>query len=297
MSKPFVKWAGGKTQLLDEIDDKIWKLRESSREFVYVEPFVGGGSVLFHLLDTCSNMRYAVINDANEQLINTYRIIKDNDLYKEFKEHLYNMQESYNADRMKKERFSLMRLHYNHWTKGDVKMSDAWGAAMFVFLNKCCFNGIYRVNKSGEFNVPWGQKDYVNVFNEDELDKVHIVLSEKVAILCGDYSRTDVVTNIASAEGCDTIYYLDPPYKPISQTSNFTSYTNDGFNDEDQEKLKLFCDSINKDGGKFLLSNSKCGDYFDVLYDGYTIDTVYTKRMINSDSRKRGNVEEILIHN
>lgn len=297
MAKPFVKWAGGKTQLINEIDERIWQLRESSREFVYVEPFVGGGSVLFHLLDTCSNMRYAVINDANEQLINTYRIIKDNDQYREFKEQLYNMQESYNADPMKKERFNLIRLHYNHWIKGDVQMSAAWGAATFVFINKCCFNGIYRVNKSGEFNVPWGQKDYVYAFNEDELDKVHIALSEKVAILCGDYSKTDVVTNIAAVEGCDTIYYLDPPYKPISSTANFTSYTKDDFSDKDQENLKAFCDRIDRDGGKFLLSNSKCGDYFDILYDGYTIETVSAKRLVNRDSSKRGNVEEILIHN
>ena len=297
MAKPFIKWAGGKTQLINEIDERIWQLRESSREFVYVEPFVGGGSVLFHLLDTCSNMRYAVINDANEKLINTYRVIKDTERYKEFKDQLYNMQESYNADSMKKERFNIIRLHYNHWIKGDIKMSDAWGAATFVFINKCCFNGIYRVNRNGEFNVPWGQKDYVYAFNEDELDKVHIALNEKVAILCGDYSKTDVVTQIASAEGCDAIYYLDPPYKPISDTANFTSYTKDDFNDKDQEKLKEFCDRIDKDGGKFLLSNSKCGDYFDVLYNGYTIETVSAKRLINRDSSKRGNVDEILIHN
>lgn len=297
MAKPFVKWAGGKTQLLNEIDERIWQLRESSREFVYVEPFVGGGSVLFHLLDTCSNMRYAVINDANMELINTYRVIKDTNQYKDFKDHLYSMQESYNADPMKKERFVLFRYQYNHWMKGELKMSDAWGAAAFVFINKCCFNGIYRVNRNGKFNVPWGQKDYIYVFNEDDLDKVHIALNEKVAILCGDYSKTDVVVHIAAAEGCDAIYYLDPPYKPISSTSSFTSYTKDDFKDEDQENLKAFCDGVAKSGGKFLLSNSKCGDYFDRLYDGYTIETVSAKRLINSDSKKRGNVDEILIHN
>jgi DNA adenine methylase len=297
MAKPFVKWAGGKSQLINIIDEKIGDLRQKSKEFIYVEPFVGGGSVLFHLLETCSNMKYAVINDANKQLMNAYKVIADDKKYIEFKDHLYNIQTEYNSDLMKKEKYILYRYQYNHWIKGELTLSDAWGAAAFIFLNKCGFNGLYRVNQKGEFNVPWGQKEHIYIFNEDELDKCHIALGSKVAFMTGDYRRTDVILDIAKMEKSDIIYYFDPPYKPVSQTSSFTSYTKDSFNDQEQVNLKLFCDNISNNGGKFLLSNSKCGDYFDNLYSGYTIDTINAKRMINSVGSKRGNVEEILIHN
>ena len=297
MAKPFVKWAGGKSQLINIIDEKIGDLRQNSKEFIYVEPFVGGGSVLFHLLETCSNMKYAVINDANKQLMNVYKVIADDKKYIEFKDHLYNIQTAYNNDLMKKEKYILYRYQYNHWIKGELTLSDAWGAAAFIFLNKCGFNGLYRVNQKGEFNVPWGQKEHIYIFNEDELDKCHIALGSKVAFMTGDYRRTDVILDIAKMEKSDIIYYFDPPYKPVSQTASFTSYTKDAFNDQEQVNLKLFCDNIVANGGKFLLSNSKCGDYFDNLYSGYTIDTINAKRMINSVGSKRGNVEEVLIHN
>ena len=242
-------------------------------------------------------MKYAVINDANKQLMNAYKVIADDKKYIEFKDHLYNIQTAYNNDLMKKEKYILYRYQYNHWIKGELTLSDAWGAAAFIFLNKCGFNGLYRVNQKGEFNVPWGQKEQIYIFNEDELDKCHISLGSKVVFMTGDYRRTDVILDIAKMEKSDIIYYFDPPYKPVSQTASFTSYTKDAFNDQEQVNLKLFCDNIVENGGKFLLSNSKCGDYFDVLYDGYIIDTISAKRIINSVGSKRGNVEEVLIHN
>jgi DNA adenine methylase len=297
MAKPFVKWAGGKSQLIQTIEYKIGELRQDSDGFIYVEPFAGGGSVLFHLLETCSNMKYAVINDMNEQLMNVYKVISDDDKYIEFKEHLYHIQNDYNDDPMKKEKYILYRYQYNHWIKKDIKMSDAWGAAAFIFLNKCGFNGLYRVNKKGEFNVPWGQKEHIYIFNEDELDKCHIALNKRVVLMTGDYSRTDVFLDVARMEKCDIIYYLDPPYKPVSDTASFTSYTSDNFNDQAQEDLKKFCDRIDQNGGKFLLSNSKCGNYFENLYEGYQIDVIGAKRMINSVGSKRGKVEEVLISN
>ena len=137
MAKPFVKWAGGKSQLINIIDEKIGDLRQNLKDFIYVEPFVGGGSVLFHLLETCSNMKYAVINDANEQLMNVYKVIADDKKYIEFKDHLYQIQTDYNNDLMKKEKYILYRYQYNHWIKGELALSDAWGAAAFIFLNKC----------------------------------------------------------------------------------------------------------------------------------------------------------------
>ena len=297
MAKPFVKWAGGKSQLINIIDERIGDLRQYSDEFIYVEPFVGGGSVLFHILDTCSNMKFAVINDANEQLMNTYKVIADDEKYIEFKDHIYNIQTQYNDDTMKKEKYILLRYQYNHWIKGEIYMPDSWGAAAFIFLNKCGFNGLYRVNQKGEFNVPWGQKDHIYIFNEDELDKCHMALREKVVFMTGDYRRTDTMLDVARMFHTDIIYYFDPPYKPISDTASFTSYTKNAFGDDEQVRLKLFCDNVANNGGKFLLSNSKCGTYFDDLYDGYHIETINAKRMINSVGSKRGNVEEILIHN
>ena len=242
-------------------------------------------------------MKYAVINDANEQLMTVYKVIADDKKYIEFKDHLYQIQTDYNNDPMKKEKYILYRYQYNHWIKGELALSDAWGAAAFIFLNKCGFNGLYRVNQKGEFNVPWGQKEHVYIFNEDELDKCHIAIGSKVCFMTGDYRRTDVMLDIARMEKSDIIYYFDPPYKPISQTASFTSYTKDSFNDQEQVNLKLFCDNIHNNGGKFLLSNSKCGDYFDNLYSGYKIETINAKRMINSVGSKRGDVEEVLIHN
>ena len=297
MAKPFVKWAGGKTQLLPKIEDIIMKSLSLTKDFVYVEPFVGGGSVLFRLLDSCSTLKYAVINDANEQLMNLYSVIQDNDTYKEFKKISTHLCDTYNRDSMKQEKYNLVRYQYNHYIKGESKESSVWGAAAFLFLNKCSFNGLYRVNQKGEFNVPWGQKDYLRLYNEDEMDRCHVLLNEKVICMCGDYQSTDIIMEVEKKHGnLDVMFYLDPPYKPISQTSSFTQYTKDCFDDRNQEELKMFCDRINTNGYKFVQSNSKL-EYFETLYNGYHIDTVSAKRNINSDGKKRGSVEEILIYN
>jgi DNA adenine methylase len=298
MAKPIVKWAGGKTQLLPKIEDTIMKSLSGKRDFVYVEPFVGGGSVLFHLLDTCSNLKYAVINDANSELMNLYEVISNNNTYKEFKKIATYLCNAYNNDSMKQEKYNLIRFQYNHWIKGESEESPVWGAAAFLFLNKCSFNGLYRVNQKGEFNVTWGQKDFLKLYNIDELDRCHVLLNEKVICMCGDYKETDIVMNIEKHHNThDVIYYLDPPKKPVSQTSSFTSYTKDNFSDKNQEELKVFCDKINDTGYKFVQSNSKIGDYFDKLYDKYDINLVSAKRNINADGKKRGEVDEILIHN
>lgn len=300
MARPFIKWAGGKTQLLPQIDSLIAEKISGNRDFVYVEPFVGGGSVLFHLLDSYSNLKYAVINDANEQLMNCYRVIADNEKYNKFKTLAFKIQEDYNRDPMKQEKYNLMRFQYNHWIKGELRMDDldVWGAVAFMFLNKCGFNGLYRVNQKGEFNVPWGQKDYLKMFNVDELDRCHVLLNEKVVVMCGDYRETDIIMDVEKFhKDNDVLFYLDPPYKPISETSSFTSYTKDSFSDENQVELKSFCDKIDACGYKFIQSNSKIGDFFDELYSEYEIRTVSARRNINSKGNKRGNVDEILICN
>jgi DNA adenine methylase len=244
-------------------------------------------------------LKYAIINDANEQLINVYKVVADNDLYPEFKDTLLDIQNQYNNDDMKKEKYILFRHQYNHWIKGETDLSNVWGAAAFVFLNKCGFNGLYRINQKGEFNVSWGKCESVKLFNEDELDKAHILLNEKVAILSGDYKRTDVMLQVSKVEKLNIIYYLDPPYKVVNvaPASGSSLYVNDEFDDKEQERLKIFCDEIDHAGGKFLLSNSKYNDYFEELYDGYNIDTVAAKRRINSAASKRGAVKEVLISN
>ena len=295
MAKPFVKWAGGKSQIIDIIDEKIWSIRQNMDSFIYVEPFVGGGSVLFHLLETCSDMKYAVINDMNEPLMNVYRTIRDNDEYIKVKDFIYSLQDEYNKSEDKQSKYLENRTLYNLWLNHDIDMPDAWGSAMFIFLNKCGFNGLYRVNSNGAFNVPWGQKKHLYIFNEDALDKCHVAL-QKVVVMSGDYSKTDIFLDVANASNCGVIYYLDPPYKPVSNQS-FVSYTKYSFDDRNQVQLKSFCDKINAKGGRFLLSNSKCGDYFDILYKGYGIETISAKRMINSIGTKRGDVEEVLICN
>ena len=300
MAKPFIKWAGGKTKLIPQIDSLMSERLSRNKEFVYVEPFVGGGSVLFHLLDSYSNLKYAVINDANEQLMNCYRVIADNEKYNKFKTLAFKIQEDYNKDPMKQEKYNLMRFQYNHWIKGELWMDDidVWGAVAFMFINKCGFNGLYRVNQKGECNVPWGQKDYLKMFNIDELDRCHVLLNEKVVIMCGDYHNTDIIVDVEKFhKDNDVMFYLDPPCKPIGESTSFVSYTKDVFSDENQVELKQFCDKINECGCKFIQSSPKIGDFFDNLYSEYNINAVSAKLNINSNGSKRGNIDEVLIYN
>ena len=298
MAKPFLKWAGGKTQLLDKIDDIIADMRINSDSFIYVEPFLGGGSVLLHLLDKCSNMELAIVNDLNKELVNCYRVIASEKYYPLFKDAIRKLQDDYNKSLQKEQFYKTIRECYNLWmTTWDSVTPNVNGAVWFLFLNKCGFNGLYRVSKKSGFNVPWGQKDYLKMYDEDNLDHCHILLNEKVVFMTGDYRSTRSVLDIANIKNMDIIYYLDPPYKPVSKTASFTSYTTDGFTDLQQEQLKEFCDEISNNDGYFLMSNSVVDDYFDKLYDGYTIRIVKAKRNINSDGTKRGEVDEVLISN
>lgn len=293
MAKSFVKWAGGKSQLLPEINDVIDSMRESYDEFIYVEPFVGGGAVLFNILERCSNLKYAIINDMNTNLMKCYSVIADDKKYVELKKWLSNLQDDYNNAEDKKDFYMQARTIYN---VGSDALSDIEIAAIFIFLNKTCFNGIYRENSKGEFNVPWNKKEYVNLYDEEELDRIHMLL-EKVIILNGDYSSTNFAIELARVEKCGLIFYMDPPYRPLEGTNSFVSYTKSGFDDVQQERLKSYCDIINNKGYDFVLSNSKSGNYFESLYDGYEINTVQARRNINSDGEGRGKVDELLIYN
>ena len=293
MAKSFIKWAGGKHQIINDIHDIIDSMREPYKEFIYVEPFVGGGAVLFSILERCSNLKYAIITDTNEKLINCYKVISDDHKYYELKNMLFDIQNRYNKSENQNDFYLKIKDIYN----SDDEKSDIYEACLFIFLNKTCFNGIYRENSKGKFNVSWNKKTYVNLYSEDELDKIHYLLREKVIILSGDYHICSFSMDIARIENCGLIFYMDPPCRPDKNTIGFVNYTNSDFNDVQQEQLKLYCDAIDKNGYKFVLSNYKSDNYFESLYSKYNINVIQTRRNISSNNGSRGKVHELLIHN
>lgn len=290
IAKPFVKWAGGKTQLLEEIRKSLPSDMLSRNELTYVEPFVGGGAVLFWILQTYPNIKRAIINDINTELICTYRIIQSNveDLIK----HLTTIQNQYISlnSNQRKEYFLEKRKLFN-----SKKCSNIETAALFIFLNRTCFNGLYRVNSKGEFNVPHGKYTNPKICDKDNLMAVSRLL-QRVEILCGDFEQTEKYA------GDNSIFYLDPPYKPLSETSSFTSYTKYGFNDAEQVRLRDFCTRISRQETLFIASNSDPTEnsgtsFFEQIYHQFKIKRVFASRLINADSEKRGLVSEIMISN
>lgn len=287
--KPFVKWAGGKSQLLNEIRKKYPAKIER-----YCELFVGGGAVL---LDILANFQpeEVLINDINSELINLYIQIRDN--VEILINNLSEIQELYwKMDENSRKLFYLKkRERFNSGIqKGDISESEM--AYLFLFLNKTCFNGLYRVNKKGLFNVPVGSYKKPLICDADNLRLISNLL-RNVKIICGDYSETDDFINE------NTFVYIDPPYRPLTETSSFTSYSNAKFGDDEQIALKKFIDRISERGAKFVASNSdpkntdKNDDFFDKIYSDYNISRVSATRMINSRSDGRGSINELLICN
>lgn len=290
-ARPFVKWVGGKTQLLDEVKKSLPRDFSTRQHITYVEPFVGGGAVVFKLLQEYPNIERAIINDINEELICTYRVIKEN--VEDLIESLDVIQSEYIPLSLddRKSYFIAKRSLFNA-----KKITPLETAALFIFLNRTCFNGLYRVNSKGEFNVPHGK--YVNprICDADNLRACSKVL-QKVEILCGDFAET------GRYAGPDTLYYFDPPYKPITETSSFTSYTRGGFDDQEQIRLRDFCDNISAAKSSFIASNSdprnanSKENFFDIIYNNFFIRRVSATRMINSDASGRGSISEIMISN
>lgn len=290
-AKPFLKWAGGKTQLLNDIENNFPYKRND--EFSFVEPFVGSGAVLFWVLNNFPNLKSAVINDINEDLINSYRTIKSNvaeliSMLKKYESEYHLLSEQIEE---KKEYYYDKRNLFN-----TRKSDQTTQAALFIFLNRTCFNGLYRVNKKNEFNVPIGSYKKPMICDESNLVSVSKLL-QKVEILSGDFEQTIKYANEYS------IFYFDPPYKPLSETSSFNSYAKDEFNDNEQERLKSFCDQLDSLGQKWILSNSDVkgknpdDNFFDDLFADYQIKRVTAKRSINSNASKRGKLTELLILN
>jgi len=291
-AKPFLKWAGGKTQLIEQIKEQLPNNIETNK-FTYIEPFVGSGAVLFWMLEQYPNLERAIINDINQDLTNSYLTIKHNvqeliQILKEWEVEYHNIAEN---QEVKKEYYYEKRSLFNTRNSDQTTQS-----ALFIFLNRTCFNGLYRVNRKNEFNVPIGSYKTPQICNEENLLAVAEVL-QKVEILNGDFSET---LNYADN---NTFFYFDPPYKPLNETSSFNSYAKDEFNDAEQIRLKEFCEILDNQNYQWILSNSDVkgkdinNNFFDDLYASFNIMRVNARRSINANPSKRGKLTELLITN
>jgi len=275
--RPFLKWAGGKRQLLPEIVKYVPK---RISKHTYYEPFIGGGALLFELQPP-----KAVINDSNKELINCYKVIKDSldELMEELSKNKYsNSETSY---------YEMRDLDRS--TKKYASLSEVEKAARIIYLNKTCYNGLFRVNSQGQFNVPFGRYKNPNFLDDAVLIAVNKYLnSNDITLLNQDFAEA-----VKDANTGDFVY-LDPPYDPVSQTASFTGYDVNGFNRDEQERLKEEFDALHKKGCKVMLSNS-CTDFIMDLYKDYqdTIIKVRATRSINSNALKRGRVDEVLVLN
>lgn len=292
--KPFVKWAGGKTQLLQIIKENLPQgLGETIKN--YAEPMVGGGALLFDLM-TKYNFEKVFISDVNNELINAYKIIRDN--VDKLIERLESMQIDYYGfdEEQRKLYYYSKRNIFNQLIASSGDSDNVEKAALFIFLNKTCFNGLYRVNSKGQFNVPMGSYkkplicDSVNLINISEL-------LQKVEIVTCDFTRCGEVIEE------NTFVYFDPPYRPLNKTASFTSYAENGFGDKEQIELSFVARNLSQKGAKVMLSNSdpkntnENDNFFDDLYKDFNIDRVFASRMINSSGTKRGKITELLIKN
>lgn len=291
--KPFLKWAGGKGQLLREIEN--YYPFSDGIVTKYAEPFVGGGAVLFDIISKF-DLKEVYISDINAELINTYRVIRDD--IDELIELLLGVQRDFislDTEHRKeyyfqqRDRFNCIKLH------GD-ESTNIEKAALMVFLNKTCFNGLYRVNKKGLFNVPMGAYKNPLICDEDNLRMVSEKL-QNVQIVCGDYSEAERFID------SNTFVYFDPPYRPITDTAGFTAYTESVFNDKEQIELAKFVEAMNERGAKIVVSNSdpknsnSDDDFFDNIYSAQKIKRVDATRMINCKSEARGKIKELIISN
>ena len=291
--KPFIKWVGGKGQLLPEIN-KLYPIELGKNINKYAEIFLGGGAVLFDILSKYK-LDEVYISDKNLELINTYKSIRDNVdiLIKSLKE----MEEQYiplnNEDR--KIYYYEKREEYNS-LKINSEVNNIEKAILFIFLNKTCFNGLYRVNKKGKFNVPMGAYKKPKICDEENLKNVSLTL-RNVKIVYADYRESEKFIDDK------TFVYIDPPYRPLNITSSFTSYTENDFSDKEQIELAEYINVLNKKGAKIVISNSdpKNNDiddnFFDKLYKNYNINRVKATRMLNSNASLRGAINELLITN
>ena len=299
-AKPFLKWAGGKKQLLQKFYNLLpFHIKNGITIERYVEPFVGGGAMFF-FLKKHYNVKESFLFDINRELILAYKVVKHDpkDLIDELKE----MEEFHlkKSEEARKENFYTIRNNYN------VQMNDFdyenygedWikRASYLIFLNKTCFNGLFRQNKNGGFNVPFGRYKNPKICDEENIIGVNKAL-KNTEIFCGDFTQSWKFIEKES------FVYLDPPYRPLNRTSNFTEYSKGGFTDLDQIKLADFFEQMDIKGAYLMLSNSDPknedpkDEFFDNLYRHYNVERVPAKRNINSDASKRGDINELIVRN
>ena len=290
MAKPFIKWVGGKSQLLEEIRKKYPQKIEK-----YCEPFVGGGAVLFDILQKFQP-KEVLINDINKELINTYLQVKNH--CEELINQLNELQTQYKklGQEDRKVLFYEKRTRYNALKVNGDELENLEKATLFIFLNKTCFNGLYRVNSKGLFNVPFNNAKNPLICDAENLRLCSQVL-QNVILKTGDYKECESFIDEK------TFVYIDPPYRPLTQTSAFTSYSENQFLDKEQIELAQFIDNIAKKGSTILASNSdpknsnEEDNFFDNLYSNFEIERVSASRMINANPEKRGAINELLITN
>lgn len=298
--RPFLKWVGGKTQLLRELENRLPKcIQETGIIERYVEPFLGGGALFFYL-KAKYQINQSLIMDANPELIMAYRVLQQDphklvDILSEIETiHLEKPEEA------RKSNYYQIRGLYNHQMQqlDYENYSSEWiqRTAYLIFLNKTGYNGLYRLNSSGGFNVPFGRYNNPTICDEVNLSLVHQAL-QKTKILCADFTRARAFIEKG------TLVYMDPPYRPLSRTSHFTDYSAGGFGEGDQKRLAQFYCDMDARGSHLLLSNSDPknedpdDEFFDEIYQDYHIERVQAKRNINSNTLKRGKINELIIRN
>lgn len=294
-AKPFVKWAGGKGSVVDQLNSLLPVDFDNWGDVTYIEPFVGGGAMLFYILQAHHNIRRVVINDINPDLIKLYNIVKSDPQY--LIDVTASLQAEYSGrdNVAKKQMFYQARERYNN-----EMLNENERAALFLFLNHTCYNGLFRVNNQGKFNVPFGRYVSTGFDSPDTIMETHRLLNsvEFNILRPGDYKS---VALHLSTRGQNFVYF-DPPYRPLSATSYFKEYSNDPFGDEQQVELKLFCDRLSRRGCSIMLSNSDSKNedgtsFFEALYEGYNISRIDVPRFINANGQGRSKIKEVLIRN
>jgi DNA adenine methylase len=299
-AKPFLKWAGGKKQLLIEFSERLpHHLKDSRTIERYVEPFVGGGAMFFFLKQHYT-INESILLDINPELVMAYRVVKNDHkvltkILKDFEEDHLNYSEE-----GRKKNYYRIRDIYNSEIQGfDYEnYNNQWieRTAYLIFMNKTCFNGLFRQNKNGEFNVPFGLYKNPKICDETNIKRVNYALKDTI-IYCSNFNTSKKYIDK------DVFVYLDPPYRPLNKTSNFTNYSKWGFNDFDQAKLATFYKEMDNRGAYLMLSNSDpknediADEFFDELYRGYRIDRVPAKRNINRNASGRGLINELIVRN
>ena len=295
-ASPFVKWAGGKGQLISQLEVCL-PSDMGEKPFTYIEPFVGGGAMMFFMLQRFPCIRRVVINDINRHLATAYRVIKEKPdtlilnlkrIEKDYK--------SLGTEEARKAYYLELRRMFN-----EEEMDAIGRTSLLLFLNRTCFNGLYRENSRGRFNVPFGRYENPTICNAEVIHADSELLNLfNVEILCGDFE----VTLDKIDESGPNFFYFDPPYRPLSATSNFNSYVKEGFNDNEQRRLAMSCHKLSRHPNVlWMLSNADCSStntndrFFEKLYRGFDIQRVWASRSVNAIASKRGKLSELLIRN